>query len=618
MISNTPAGDRNVLLTMRETLQHRGPDDAGVWWSSDGCIGLAHRRLSIIDLSAAARQPMGDASGALQITYNGEIYNYRELREELAAAHGCRFRTASDTEVILEAYRVWGTGCLQRLNGMFAFCIFDSRNRTLFLARDRAGKKPLYYRDSKAGFSFASELKALMADPSLSREVDPDALEHYLALGYVPGDMCMLRGVQKLPQGHAMLYRLDRGERHVWSYWDLPAPEHGQMTGEELTDELEELLSDAVRRRMIADVPVGIMLSGGLDSSIVTALVARSASSPVKTFTVSFPGAGMYDEASFARTVAEHFGTDHTELVAEPTSLELLAQLAVHFDEPLATGSMVPTYLVSRMIRDHAAVALGGDGGDELFGGYAHYSRLQQLEKYRRFVPRAVRAGLGHAASRFAPASTRGRQYLLGFESTASTIAHFNIIFDARMRERLLNRGVRERSRSGSSPEAYRARLGSGATPLQRATSTDFRSYLVDDVLVKVDRASMLASLEVRAPWLDHRVVELAFRRTPDLLRASTSERKILPRRLARRLLPPELDLHRKQGFSIPLSQWVRGSWGSFFADVLRDASPEIFDVRMIGDMLAATRRGAPHARRLFALTIFELWRRHYGVSPPY
>lgn len=647
--SRSPAIDRELPQVMRDRMRHRGPDDAGIWQSPDGRVTLAQRRLAIIDLSPGGHQPMSDASGQLWLTFNGEIYNYRSLRQELEK-RGHAFRTAGDSEVILEAYRAWGVDCVSHLNGMFAFGLFDRRAGRLFLARDRAGEKPLFYHHAGSRLAFASELKALMADPSLPRELDLDALNTYLAYGYVPGEMCILNGVRKLPQGHAMAYHPQTDRLCVWQYWRLPerqcrvlgaacrekadpfptqhtarSTQHGSAATEELTDELEHLLLDSVRLRLAADVPVGILLSGGIDSSLVTALAARVSSRPVRTFTISFPGHGAYDESSHARLVARHFGTDHTELAAEATgrgassTVELLPELARQYDEPMADSSMVPTYLVSRLIRQHATVALGGDGGDELFGGYRHYDWIQRQERLRRVLPGWLRAWTGAAAARLLPVGVRGRNALIGFAGgLPQSIAHTNLYFDAHSRLELLSPALRNARRDARSPEAYKQDLcAHGETPLRQATAVDFMTYLVDDILVKVDRASMLASLEVRAPWLDHRIIEFAFGRVPDSLRAAGNERKILPRLLARRWLPAELDLTRKQGLSLPLKSWFKGDWGRYLESVLAGADPELFDRGMIQRLIAAQRRGYSNTQRLFALALFELWRRQYRVTVP-
>ena len=598
---------------MRDALSHRGPDDQGVWRSRDGAVVLGHRRLSIIDLSPGGHQPMCDAAAGCHVVFNGEIYNFQEVRDELTA-RGHAFRSASDTEVLIEAYRAWGTQCLSRLNGMFAFVLYDEAKRLVFAARDRAGEKPLFYTQANGRVAFGSELKALLSDDAVPRRVDPWALEYYLAFGHVPFDRCMLVGVQKLPAAHALAYDLDKNILRTWPYWTLPAPSSEPAAPvDDLTAMLEHRLLDSVRMRLIADVPVGVMLSGGLDSSLVTAMAAR-VKPRIKTFTISFPGHGDYDEAPHAQAVAEHFGTDHVVLPIEPATVDLLPELARQYDEPLADSSMVPTSIVSRLIRREATVALGGDGGDELFGGYPHHSWVQSQAQVQRFIPVSARPWMRAAMAATLPVGLKGRNYLLGLSGDQHfSIAQFNQLFDPTTRRRLL--GSNGDGTGGVTPEQFKASLADyEGTPLQMATRVDFRGYLPDDILAKVDRASMMYGLEVRAPWLDHRLVEFAFT-LPDALRATGTERKILPRRLASRLLPPSLNLTRKQGFSLPLDDWFAGSWGSFTRGVLTDPGQQTFSRTVVDSLLAGQGRGRGNMHRLFALTMFELWRRAYGVS---
>jgi asparagine synthase (glutamine-hydrolysing) len=617
MSSTAAAVSRTLLVTMRDTMAHRGPDGAGVWISDDGAVGLAHRRLAIVDLSPRGHQPMSSSQGRCHIVFNGEIYNHCELRRRLETL-GCRFAGSSDTEVLLESYRVWGPDCLQYLNGMFAFCLYDQPRQTLFLARDRAGEKPLFYCAHRRLFAFASELKALMANPTFPRELDLEAAGFYLAYGFIPGSRCILRHFQKLAPAHAMTYGVKDGRISIWRYWTLPERNGRQETSpdETCTDELESLLQDSVRRQLRADVPVGILLSGGIDSSLVTALASRVAAAPLKTFTVAFPGHASYDEGPHARLVARHFGTAHTEIVAEPATVELLPRLAAQYDEPIADSSMVPTYLVSRAIREHATVALGGDGGDELFGGYPQHRWIQRLDAVARYVPAGVGGWIGRCARKLLPVGATGRNYLAAVSaSTPCRISCAGRLFDLETRAALLRPLAGAGALLLASPEEYKAAAAAcGRTPLQQATIADFIIYLPEDILVKVDRASMLASLEVRAPWLDYRLIEFAFGRTPDGLRATARKGKILPRLLARRLLPRELDLSRKQGFSLPLSSWFRGQWGRFCNDVLWDPDQTVFDKQVIRTLVENQRRGYSNTSRLFALVMFELWRRRYRI----
>lgn len=596
-------------------MRHRGPDGYGEWWSADGCVGLGHRRLAVIDLSAAGQQPMAAANGTLHIVFNGEIYNFADLRRELES-RGHTFRSHTDTEVILMAYSEWGVNCLARLNGMFAFALYDTDRRRLFIARDRAGEKPLFYARTSDGLRFASELKGLMADRTLSREIDPESLDCYLAMGFVPGDRCMLRGVQKLPPGHALLFDLADARCRVWRYWSLPEPASlpgATGAGErQLLDELEALLADAVRRQLVADVPVGILLSGGVDSSLVAALAARAATK-VRTFTMRFPGHGRFDETEHARLIARHFGTEHLELETADSAVDLLPMLARQFDEPIVDSSMIPTYLVCQLTREHCTVALGGDGGDELFGGYVHYDRLLRMQRTSGRLPSLLLRPLAKAVPAVLPLGFKGRNWLqslaVDLKDGLPLIASY---FDVRSRRQLMRPG-HEWQLVG---EAIRARA-IPATPdlLQRATRSDFENYLAEDILVKVDRASMLNSLEVRAPLLDYRVIEFAFGKVPSQLKTTFADRKILLKKLAARILPPQFDRHRKQGFSIPLASWLRqGPWKQFFRDVLLGSDGGLFDRKALARLLDGQARGRANSERLFALVMLELWRREYQV----
>lgn len=606
--------DRDWLAQGRDAMAHRGPDDAGLWWSEDGRVGLAQRRLSIIDLSSGGHQPMHADGNRVSLVFNGEIYNFVDLREQLVAK-GHEFRSQSDTEVILAAYREWGVDCLSRLNGMFAIALFDAAANRLFLARDRAGEKPLFYSLRDGALRFSSELKGLMADPAFAREIDSDALDSYLANGYVAGNVCILRGCRKLPPAHALTFDLTQGDLKIWRYWNLPvSPDRdaGPVCDDDLVHELEALLADSVRMQMVADVPVGILLSGGVDSSLVTAMAVRT-SSKVKTFTVGFKDHSAYDESLYARLVADHFGTEHIELQASSVGPDLLARLAHQYDEPLIDSSMIPTYLVSALVREHCTVALGGDGGDELFGGYETHRRLMWTQAKLQNVPLPfwMRRLAGQGAAAILPTGFRGRNWLQSLATDLSSgLPAVAGHFDSSERRALLGRAW---PTTASARRAARVPLT--ADLLQRATRMDFENYMADDILVKVDRASMLASLEMRAPLLDYRIVEFAFGKVPSRLKATPTERKILLKRLCAKVLPAQFDARRKQGFSIPLPDWLRsGPWHDYVRDVLLD-SQCMFDRATVKGLLDGHQQGRNNSERLFGLTLFELWRRAYSVG---
>jgi asparagine synthase (glutamine-hydrolysing) len=604
-----PLLDREWLDTGCAAMAHRGPDDSGSWWSANGNVGLAQRRLSIIDLSQGGHQPMHDQANRLSIVFNGEIYNYLDLRD-LLAAKGHRFHSQSDTEVVLAAYHEWGTDCLAHLNGMFALALYDGASNRLFLARDRAGEKPLFYSATGTEIRFTSELKGLLADPAFARKIDPAALDCYLAMGYVPGQLCMLQGLCKLPPAHALTFDLASGKTNIWRYWRMPpAPDVDDHDDEALVDELEVLLADAVGRQLVADVPVGVLLSGGVDSSLVTAMAAR-ASSRVKTFTVGLKSHEKYDEADFARLIANHFGTEHIELQAGDTTPDILDVLARQYDEPLNDSSMIPTFLVSQLVRQHCTVALGGDGADEMFGGYEQHRRVLLLKSKVGRIPLGLRKLVAATGNAALPAGFRGRNYInalgVDFETQLPFVAtHFGI--------------PERRALMGSdwptpADKIREARVPPAVDLLQRDTRMDFENYLPEDILVKVDRASMLASLEMRAPFLDYRIAEFAFGRVPGRLKANTTERKILLKRLCKKVLPPQFNADRKQGFSIPLPTWLKaGPWRDFVSDVLLDPK-STFDRRAVRDLIDGHGKCRNNSERLFGLTVFELWRRAYGI----
>jgi asparagine synthase (glutamine-hydrolysing) len=463
-------------------------------------------------------------------------------------------------------------------------------------------------------------LKALLADPNIPRKLNLEALTFYLTFGYVPGHRCLLEGFCKLPPAHAAIFDLETGDLHRWQYWELPSgPVDGlgqPVDGEQLAEELGHLLGDSVRRQLVADVPVGVLLSGGIDSSLVTAMAAKNTQS-LKTFTITFPDYGPYDEAPHARLIAEQFATEHVELVAEPSTIDLLPELARQFDEPIVDSSMIPTYLVSCLVREHCTVALGGDGGDELFGGYEHYSQLLKMNRRIGWVPRRLRAAAASLAQALLPVGLPGRNLVMrmtanfdnGFSETAR-------LFDFTSRRKLLSDEVTKTIDDRSMLEELSARLSqSGDGIVDKAQRLDFQTYLPEDILVKVDRTSMLNSLEVRAPLLDYRIIEFAFGRIPPVLKVGPNNKKILLKMLGKRVLPSSFHTERKQGFSVPLADWLRKEWRVPFAALLLDRSTALWKRSEIERIWKNHCRGFSNSERLFGIVMFELWRNHYRIS---
>lgn len=597
-------------------LTHRGPDSGGLWWSDQGQVGFAHRRLAILDLSPSGQQPMHRHDLELTIVFNGEIYNHDSLREELLGL-GEIFKSRSDTEVILVAYRRWGENCLSRLNGMFAFAIYDSYRNSVFLARDRAGEKPLFLHIKDKILRFGSELKGLLADESLPRRANRNAVDSYLHAGFVPGGLCILDDFSKLPAAHALRFDLKSGEVKIWRYWNIPNPVGenegiSTLSDNDLLSEFEDLLEASVARQLVADVPVGVLLSGGVDSSLVTAMTVRS-STNVRTFSVGFPGHGELDETVHAKLIANFFGTNHTELVPEPTEPDLLFMLAKQYDEPIVDSSMIPTYLVSKLVRAHCTVALGGDGGDELFGGYPSYSRLLKMKKLLKPVPFHARKLMANLAGAVLPVGFRGRNWLQALDIDLDTsLPVVSSYFDPVLRKKLMSNYAPWQTVG----EKYLAsRVSHVPNIVERATRFDFENYLAEDILVKVDRASMLNSLEIRAPFLDKDVIEFAFGRVPSRLKATEVDKKIILKMLCSKVLPPEFNLQRKQGFSIPLAQWLKaGRLRQLFNDTLT-SSCSVFSPDVVKSLLAGQDKGRSNSQRLFSMVMFELWRREYKVS---
>ncbi len=609
------APDRDLLERMNQTLLHRGPDSGGV--HVEGRAGIAARRLSIIDL-VTGDQPIANEDESVWVVQNGEIYNYRELRDELAAA-GHRFHTNGDTEVHVHAYEQFGPLFAERLRGMFAIAIWDAREQRLVLARDRFGIKPLYYRVADGTLSFASELKALLRQPGFSREVDLDALEAFLDHAMVPAPLTIFAGTRKLPAGHVLTWTEREGvqvERYARP-GPPPARELRTESEDELAEELRACLRDSVRAHLIADVPVGVMLSGGVDSSALTAFAAQESSERVRTFSIGFEEQ-TFNELDKARAVAKRYDTDHHELVLRPNAIELLPGIVEAFDEPFADNSALPTYLVSQLAASHVKVALSGEGGDELFGGYYTYVADYLAPRFGR-VAAAMRPAL-----QLVPASTRSSSW----EERLKRFSHgghlpplerhhaWREVFSADARAELLADGRRG---TADPVDLFRARYEetNGAEELGRLMDVDVGTYLVDDLLVKMDRASMAHSLEARVPFCDPVVAEFAFS-LPARFKVRRFDKKRLLRKALQPLLPEDILGARKQGFSLPTAAWLRGDLQTFARDTLSAATLRrqgFFRPEVVEPMLEAHVSGKRNAsRQLWALLVFTLWFDRYAV----
>ncbi|MEW6542987.1 MAG: asparagine synthase (glutamine-hydrolyzing) [Nitrospirota bacterium] len=607
--------EARVIAAMGGRLSHRGPDDAGL--HVDGHVGLAHRRLSVLDLSQAGRQPMANESGTVWIVYNGEIYNFEELRDSLRSRYA--FRSRTDTEVVLRLYEEYGLQCLPMLRGMFAFAIWDKRAQRLVLARDRLGKKPLFYSIRGARLSFASELKALLADGP-SPPIDPVALHHYLTFQYVPAPRTIFQGVRKLPPGHVLVYEDGKGSESA--YWSLDYVAKRTWRSEEACrEEFLALLEESVKLRLISDVPLGAFLSGGMDSSSVVALMSRLTRQPVKTFSIGFKDEA-FNELPYAGTVAEKFETDHHEFVVEPSAVEILPTLVRVYDEPFADASAIPTYCVSQLSRQYVTVVLNGDGGDELLAGYPRYAFTlwdelgsrwlsdPARDRFSRWIGGALGRvpGLGRARNRldraltpfaraymaricyFSPAE-KGGLYAPGFFETVRDKDSYDLLTDWFDRAQ-------------------------ASTLLDRLLWVDTHSYLPDDLLVKVDRATMAHGLEARSPFLDHRLAEFCAA-LPVRLKVRNGQSKYLLKRVMQDLLPASILERPKMGFGVPIDRWFREDCRDFVRDILladRCLARGYFRPERVRQMLDVHQRGeADYGSRLYALLMLELWHREYA-----
>lgn len=601
-----------LLREMTTTMVHRGPDHEGYY--TDGAIGLGMRRLRIIDLQGGD-QPMANVDKSIWVVFNGEIYNYKDLRVDLEA-HGHQFRTSSDTEVIIHAYEEYGLDCVTHFHGMFAFALWDRQGGRFMLARDRIGIKPLYYRIDANGIVFGSELKPILLYEGKAPEIDLEALDAYLTLEYVPSPLSIVAGVRKLPAGHIM--SVVNGQMRQRCYWDVP---QATLSGgeSEIAEGLLDRLRKAVESHLVSDVPLGVLLSGGMDSSTVAALMSASGGGQIKTFSIGFDDPS-YNELKYARALARHVNADHHELIIRPDAVQLAEQLMTFLDEPLGDVSVFPTFLVSQLARQHVTVALGGDGGDELFAGYDHYIADKLALRYGR-LPTFLRRGVIEPLLSSLPPGrakkgivNRLKRFVAGLRYPPE-LAHARwMVFYDEVEKQALFTGDLAAQRSQADAYSYVARYlwRNGTRPqLNDQLYADLKTYLADDILVKVDRMSMAVSLEARVPFLDHGVVEYAFS-IPASLKLRGFTRKYILRKAVSRLLPQSILARGKEGFSIPMKNWLRGELRPMMMDLLSPGrlqrqgwfEPDYVQ-QLIAEHLAER---ANHSHRLWPLMVFQLW----------
>ncbi len=612
---NAPQAEREFLLDrMCKIITHRGPDEQGTIVKDKAALGM--RRLSIIDLKTG-QQPIFDCSGNLAIVFNGEIYNFLELKKDLEN-RGHRFKTNSDTETIVHAFEEYGTDCLKHLRGMFAFAIYDFANETLFIARDRVGKKPLFFSKTKQGnFVFGSELKSLIEHGEISKEIDFSALDAYLTFGYVPEEFCIFKDVFKLAPGAFLTYK--NGEIKTENYWDFSYTENSEIKTEtEYIEILLEKLKEAVKVRLISEVPLGAFLSGGVDSSAIVAMMSQILETPVKTFSIGF-NEDSFDELKFARIAAKHFDTEHHEFIVTPDLVEIVDELIWHFDEPFADSSALPTFMVSKMAREFVTVVLSGDGGDELFAGYTRYATDKKrggLEK----LPKFVRQNILQKLSEKMPHGAKGKNYIYNasldaIERYIDSISHFGSL----KKNEIYSEGFLQNLNGdlGKGAEIYKQIAGSVSSknPVDRLLYLDSKTYLPSDILTKVDRMTMANSLEARVPLLDHELIEFV-QTIPAELKLKGFETKYIFKKSLENLVPKEILYREKQGFGVPIGDWINLQLKDrIHSNLLEKKTLErgYFSekyIRVLLDEHAKNRRDHSHA--LWILWMLELWHRQF------
>lgn len=610
-IIDSPEQNLFALKDGIKKLSHRGPDNIGIWTNKDASWGMAHSRLSIIDLSKDANQPMSDENQELIIGFNGEIYNFVEIRENLINL-GYKFSTNSDTEVILKGYKAWNKNLFKKLRGMFAISIYDILKNEIILARDHSGQKPLFYSYNKSNKSliFTSELKGAFNFKVFSKLVSYDSLSNLLLNGYCGSSSSIYAAMKKLNAGCYLSFNLTDNQLKIENFWSLKnilKNKTGKYISEDhLIRSLESILLESIEMQFRSDVPVGLLLSGGVDSSLIVALASKIKGN-LDTYTVKFSEHKKFDESYHARLIADNFKTNHLELEASMVKPSIFEELIKFYDEPIFDTSIIPTYMLSKMISKHCKVAIGGDGGDELFGGYPHYDKLLKIKRNSKYVPYFLRNNTHKLLSPLLPLGIKGAK-TLEFYGTNFVDEYPNTseFFSYKEQCKLFNKNF---VKFLNPPKIKHFKSKIFNTFIDTATYQDFNNFLREDILVKVDRASMAHSLEIRSPFLDHKLIEFAFNDVPSFLKVSLTERKILLKKLARRHLPANFDFSRKQGFSLPLRELIRSEeWTEYMNSKIKSSSSSIFNHKYAYDLLKKQKNFYNNAERMAGLLIFMLW----------
>lgn len=612
-VSFKAVNSSNWVKNALNSIKHRGPDNEGIWCSEDKKIIFGHRRLSIIDLSKDGSQPMQSECKNYVITFNGEIYNYKEISNKLRQK-GIILKTKTDTEVLINSYKVWGDLFLDQIEGMYAFVIFDKKKNIVFFARDKSGQKPMYIFKNNFSIAFCSELKGLLENPSIERKLSEKAFIQYLHQGYTSGQSCLIKNIIKLKAGELLKYNLSNGKVEFKKYFNLPKPNTHQIKDINLLKEkLQILLENSIKDQTQADVPVAILLSGGIDSSLITS-IASKANKKINTFTFINDLKNENDfELNNSRLISQLYSTNHQEIYFGDIKKEIITDISEIIDEPIIDSSFIPTYLITKKIKKYCTVALGGDGGDELFGGYNHYPRLLKLINFKKLLPQSISNFISHISNSYLPIGFKGRNWLnLLSKDCKKNYLDFVTYFDTYNNFKIINENYVNKFDNLKHLERMDLFIDDC---IYKSTSQDFDNFLVDDILTKNDRSSMANSLELRSPFLDSRIINFAFGDLNSSFKANNKEKKILLKKLCVKLFPNNFEFDKKRGFSVPIANFFKKrDWINMAQNILLDDS-SLFNSNYVASMFKKSIFNHNNSERIFGLIMFELWRKKNKVS---